>query len=70
MPIHDMQGNWMIRNEVNDNADAQVREVMSVNQEMTDESSWIWLTSEQMGVPLRSEFANENHGEVGSSKQS
>jgi len=60
----------MIRNEVNDNADAQVREVMSVNQEMTDESSWIWLTSEQMGVPLRSEFANENHGEVGSSKQS
>ena len=23
----------------------QVREVMTVNQEMTDESSWIWLTS-------------------------
>ena len=22
----------------------QVREVMTVNQEMTDESSWIWLT--------------------------
>ena len=43
----------------------QVREVMTVNQEMTDESSWIWLTSEQ----LRSEFANENHGEAGSSKQ-
>jgi len=47
----------------------QVREVMTVNQEMTDESSWIWLTSEQMGVSLRSEFANENHGEAGSSKQ-
>jgi len=47
----------------------QVREVMTVNQEMTDESSWIWLTSEQMGFPLRSEFANENHGEAGSSKQ-
>ena len=47
----------------------QVREVMTVNQEMTDESSWIWLMSEQMGVPLRSEFANENHGEAGSSKQ-
>ena len=47
----------------------QVREVMTVNQEMTDESSWIWLTSEQMGVPLRSEFANESHGEAGSSKQ-
>ena len=26
----------------------QVREVMTVNQEMTDESSWIWLTSEQL----------------------
>jgi len=42
---------------------------MKVNQEMKDESSWIWLTSEQMGVLLRSEFANENHGEAGSSKQ-
>ena len=47
----------------------QVREVMTVNQEMTDESSWIWLTSEQMGFSLRSEFANKNHNEAGSSKQ-
>jgi len=47
----------------------QVREVMTVNQEKIVESSWIWLTSEQMGFPLRSEFANENHGEAGSSKQ-
>jgi len=47
----------------------QVRKVMTVNQEMTNESSWIWQTSEQMGFPLRSEFANENHGEAGSSKQ-
>jgi len=47
----------------------QVREVKTVNQEMTDESIWIWLTSEQMGCPLRSEFANENHGEARSSKQ-
>jgi len=47
----------------------QVREVMTVNQEMKDESSWIWLTSEQVGFSLRSEFANENHGEAGSSKQ-
>ena len=45
------------------------QEVMTVNQEMTDESSWIWLTSEQMGYPLRSEFANENHSETRSSKQ-
>ena len=44
----------------------QIREVM--NQEMTDESSWIWLTSEQIRFPLRSEFANEIHGEAGSSK--
>jgi len=41
---------------------------MTVNQEMTDESSWIWLTSEQMGFPLQSEL-NEIHGEAGSSKQ-
>jgi len=47
----------------------QVREVMTVNQEMTDASSWIWLTLEQMGFPLQSEFANENHVEAGSSKQ-
>ena len=47
----------------------QIREVMTVNQEMKDESSWIWPTSEQMGFPLRSEFANENHGEAGSSQQ-
>ena len=47
----------------------QVREVMTVNQEMTDESSWIWLTSEQIGFPLRSESAIENHGEAGSQKQ-
>ena len=42
---------------------------MTVNQEITDESSLIWLTSEQMGFPLRSEFANENHGAAGSLKQ-
>ena len=47
----------------------QVREVMTVNQRMTDESSWTWRTSEQMGFPLRSEFANKNQGEAGSSKQ-
>jgi len=48
----------------------QVREVsMTVNQEMEDKSSWTWLTLEQMGFPLRSEFANENHSEARSSKQ-
>jgi len=47
----------------------QLREVMTVNQEMQNQSSWIWLTSEQMGFRLRSEFANENHGEARISKQ-
>ena len=42
---------------------------MTVNQDMEDESSWIWLMSEQMGFPLRSEFAYENHGEARRSKQ-
>jgi len=47
----------------------QVREFMTVIQEMEDKSNWIWLTSEQMGFPLWLEFANENHGEARSSKQ-
>jgi len=49
----------------------QVREVMTVNQELKDrdESSWIWLMSEQIVFPLRSEFAEGNDGEAGSSKQ-
>jgi len=47
----------------------QVKEVMTVKQEMEHESSWIWLTSQQMGFPLRLEFAHENYGEAGSSKQ-
>jgi len=47
----------------------QVKEVMMANHEIEDESSWIWITSERMGFPLRSEFANENQGESGSSKQ-
>jgi len=46
-----------------------VTEVMTVNPETTDESSWIWLTSEQMGFPFRSEFANENHSDAGSLQQ-
>ena len=30
-----------------------VREANAFNAELTDESTWLWLTSEQMGVPLR-----------------
>jgi len=47
----------------------QVRIVMTVNQELEHESNWIWLTSEQIGFPLRSEFAKGNHGEARRSKQ-
>jgi len=42
---------------------------MTVNQELEHESNWIWLMSEQMGFPLRSEFAKGNHSEAGSLKQ-
>ena len=47
----------------------QVRDVMTLNQELETESSWMWPTSEQMGFSLLSDFAKENHGEAGSSKQ-
>jgi len=46
----------------------QIREVITANK-MKDQSSLVWLTSEQMGFPLRSEFADENQGEARSSKQ-
>ena len=49
MPIHDMDdpqgGDTTMLMQ-------QVREVMTVNHEMTDESSWISLTSDQMEFPL------------------
>ena len=47
----------------------QVKEAMTVIQELKHASNWIWITSEQMGFPLWSEFSKENHGEAGSSKQ-
>jgi len=31
----------------------RVREAIAFNAELTDESTWLWLTSEQMGFPLR-----------------
>jgi len=31
----------------------RVREAIAFNAELADESTWLWLTSEQMGVPLR-----------------
>ena len=31
----------------------RVRKAIAFNVELADESSWLWLTSEQMGFPLR-----------------
>jgi len=31
----------------------RVREAIAFNAELTDELTWLWLTSEQMGIPLR-----------------
>ena len=31
----------------------RVREAITFNVELADESTWLWLTSEQMGFPFR-----------------
>jgi len=31
----------------------RVNEAITFNAELADESTWLWLTSEQMGFPLR-----------------
>ena len=31
----------------------RIREAIAFNAELADESTWLWLTSEQMGFPLR-----------------
>jgi len=31
----------------------RVREAIAFNADLADESTWLWLTSEQMGFPLR-----------------
>jgi len=45
MPICDMHGNSMIRKEASDTTMLmqQVREVMTINQEMEDKSSLSWI---------------------------
>jgi len=40
----------------------RVREAIAVNVELSDESTWLWFTSEQMGFPLRPTGGGE-HGE-------
>jgi len=38
----------------------RVREAIAFNEELADESTWLWLTSEQMGFPLRSTDGREH----------
>jgi len=38
----------------------RVREAIAFNAEFADESSWLWLTSEQMGFPLRPTHGGEH----------
>jgi len=45
--LHDKQGSDTIV------TIERVREAIAFNAELTDESRWLWLTSEQMGYPLR-----------------
>ena len=33
----------------------RVREAIAFNAELADESTWLWLTSEQMGFPLETD---------------
>ena len=49
---------WKIRRQTRrrhycDSAMERVREAIAFNTELTDESTWLWLTSEQEGFPLR-----------------
>jgi len=37
----------------------RVREAIAFNAELADESTWLWLTSEQMGFPLRPTVGGE-----------
>ena len=40
----------------------RVREAIAFNAELADESTWLWLTSEQMGFPLRPTRGGEHEG--------
>jgi len=40
----------------------RVREAIAFNAELADESTWLWLTSEQMGLPLRPTGGGEHEG--------
>jgi len=38
----------------------RVRQAFAFNAELADESTWLWLTSEQMGFPLRPRQVGES----------
>jgi len=38
----------------------RVRKAIAFNAELADESTWLWLTSEQMGFPLRTTGGGEH----------
>ena len=40
----------------------RVREAITFNAELADESTWLWHTSEQMGFPLRLTGGGEHKG--------
>ena len=51
---------WQIRRQLDDKQGGDiivmmegVRDAIAFNAELADESTWLWLTSEQMGFPLR-----------------
>jgi len=55
--LHDKQGgNTIVTME-------RVREAITFNTELADESTWLWLTSEQMGFPLRPTGGGERASE-------
>jgi len=43
----------------------RVREAIAFNAELADESTWLWLTSEQMGFPLRLTGGGEHEERAG-----
>ena len=41
----------------------RVKEAIAFNAELTDESTWVWLTSEQIGFPLETDRWGRARGE-------
>ena len=51
--LDDKQGGTIVTME-------RVTEAIAFNAELVDESTWLWLTSEQMGFPLRPTSGGEH----------